>query len=433
MSVYIWASIYILIELLKYYLCLDVVFNIPIYKRKITVPIWLAVSFVICILYFSFYQYEGIFYLLPVLCFAAIFFAIENKYKLKGILFMILSWIVIDCLSELISQLIAVISGRNDYLLIGFTVNQFIEKFVVLFILVLYHIIINVLIRKKVSYHFYPAQWVVILLSFGGLLLIVPSLEKIIKGRQLSSQSYIYMSLAMMCLLFLFLVVMVWQSRIMTKNIQMREREINYQYMIRSQSEYFENLIKNDKEVRKLRHDMRAHISALREFAYESDDERMLEYLSDMEEKSDSMKAKRYTGNIAVDAVINELKHQMDEKGICFVFDGIMKTRDNISDFELCTIFFNIIQNAIEGCMKVEGPLKSVHVKVKNIGEKIGISVDNDTVLKDIPKKGELKTTKEDSVNHGLGTQNVREVVEKHEGFYVNDIVDGRFVVDIII
>ena len=83
--------------------------------------------------------------------------------------------------------------------------------------------------------------------------------------------------------------------------------------------------------------------------------------------------------------------------------------------------------------MKVEGPLKSVHVKVKNIGEKIGISVDNDTVLKDIPKKGELKTTKEDSVNHGLGTQNVREVVEKHEGFYVNDIVDGRFVVDIII
>ena len=137
MSVYIWASIYILIELLKYYLCLDVVFNIPIYKRKITVPIWLAASFVICILYFSFYQYEGIFYLLPVLCFAAIFFAIENKNKLKGILFMILSWIVIDSLSELMSQLIAVISGRNDYLLIGFTVNQFIEKFVVLFILVL--------------------------------------------------------------------------------------------------------------------------------------------------------------------------------------------------------------------------------------------------------------------------------------------------------
>ena len=346
---------------------------------------------------------------------------------------MILTWIVMDSLSELVSQIIAIISGKNDFLLASFSVNHLTEKIIVLMILVFYHIIVNVVIRKRVSYHFYPAQWLIIIMSFCGLLMVVPNLETIVKGETVDSQTYITMCISMMLLLFMFLVVMVWQSHIMTKYLKMQEKEMSYQYMIRSQSEYFDNLIKNDRETRKFRHDMRAHISALREFAYESDDARMLEYLSDMEEKSNSMKAKRYTGNMAVDAIINELKHQMDEKGICFAFDGMLKAGEEVSDFELCTIFYNIIQNAIEGCMKVTDPMKSIHVKVKNIGDKIGISVDNDTVLDEIPEDGNLRTSKDDSVNHGLGTQNVRDVVEKHDGFYVNDIVDGRFVVDIII
>ena len=433
MNVYIWAAVYSLFELLKYFLCLKVVFNIPIYKKKISVPIWLTLSLAVCMAYFSIYYFQGIFLLLPIICFAFVFFMIEKKYKIRGLLYMVLSWIVIDCLSELVSQIIAIISGRNDYLLASFSVNNLIEKIIVLIILVFYHIIVNVVIRKRVSYHFYPAQWLIILLSFCGLLMVVPNLEMIVKGEPVDPQTYIVMCISMMLLLFMFLVVMVWQSHIMTKYLKMQEKEMSYQYMIKSQSEYFDNLIKNDRETRKFRHDMRAHISALREFAYESDDARMLEYLSDMEEKSNSMKAKRYTGNMAVDAIINELKHQKDEKGICFVFDGMLKAGEEVSDFELCTIFYNIIQNAIEGCLKVDNPLRSIRVKVKNIGDKIGISVDNDTILDEIPEDGKLKTSKEDSVNHGLGTQNVRDVVEKHDGFYVNDIVDGRFVVDIII
>ena len=57
----------------------------------------------------------------------------------------------------------------------------------------------------------------------------------------------------------------------------------------------------------------------------------------------------------------------------------------------------------------------------------------NNTVLKKLPDSGILITTKNDKVNHGLGTKNVKEVVNRYEGIYDNAIENGNFVVDIII
>ena len=432
MSLYILPAIYSLLDILKYLLCLIIVFGVHIYKKKIVIPVWIIISLLLCIGYFGLYGFVD-FYILPNVCALLLIFCFEKRYKLKGILYIILSWLIMDSLSELVKLLLSVISGHHDFLLGIISINAITEKLIVLFVLVLYHIIVNMLIRKKVSYSFLPYQWGVIFVSFVGILMIVPTLERIARGVQVESSTYITMCISAMLMLFLFIIVMIWQSYVMRKNMTMRENELNYQYMIKSQSDYFDNLMKNDEEMRKLRHDMRAHITALKELAGTDNDSEMMEYLSRMEEKTNATKTKRYTGNKAVDAVINELTHQMDANGIEFKFDGMFRTREDIKDFDLCTIFYNTLQNAIEACEKVEGTKKLISVKVKNIGDKLGISVVNDTILKKLPDSGVLYTTKSDKVNHGLGTKNVKEVVNRYEGIYDNSIEDGRFVVDIII
>lgn len=433
MSLYILPAIYSLLDILKYLLCLIIVFNVPIKKKGIVIPIWTIVSFSICLTYFVINGSGGYYYILHNACVIFLLFWFEKQYKKKGILYIIFSWFIMDALSELVKLLLSVISGHNDYLLGLISVNEIIVTLIVLVILVLYHFLVNVLIRKRVSYSFYPYQWGVICVSFIGILMIVPTLENIASGVRVESSTYMIMCISAMLMLFLFIIVMIWQSYVMRKNMIMRENELNYQYMIKSQSDYFDNLMKNDEEMRKLRHDMRAHITVLKELAGADKDSEMMEYLSRMEEKTNATKTKRYTGNKAVDAVINELTHQMDEIGIEFKFDGMLRTREDIKDFDLCTIFYNTLQNAIEGCEKVEGAKKLISVKVKNIGDKLGISVVNDTILKKLPESGVLYTTKSDKVNHGLGTKNVKEVVNKYEGIYDNSIENGRFVVDIII
>ena len=433
MSLYILPAIYSLLDILKYLLCLIIVFGVPIYKKKIVIPVWITISLILCLGYFVLFGFDD-FYIIPNVCALLLVFGFEKGYKLRGILYIALSWLIMDSLSELVKLLLSVISGHHDFLLGIISINAITEKLIVLFILVLYHIIVNMLIRKKVSYSFLPYQWGVIFVSFVGILMIVPTLERIARGVHVESSTYITMCISAMLMLFLFIIVMIWQSYVMRKNMTMRENELNYQYMIKSQSDYFDNLMKNDEEMRKLRHDMRAHITALRELAAANpNDSRMLEYLTEMEEKTNATRTKRYTSNKAVDAVINELTHQMDEIGIEFKFDGMLRTREDIKDFDLCTIFYNTLQNAIEACEKVEGTKKLISVKVKNIGDKLGISVVNDTILKKLPDSGVLYTTKSDKVNHGLGTKNVKEVVNRYEGIYDNSIENGRFVVDIII
>ena len=433
MNSLLWATAYSLLDFAKYLLFIMVIRCVPIYKKRITIPIWVAVSLAICLGYYSVHQKEDLFLLLPNFCSLLLVFIMKEKNKLVCILDVLISWVIMDTLSELTIHTMTLISGNYDLVIDVISVNTLVSKIIVIFIPFIYHIVVNLCIKKKSDYSLYPMQWIVVLVFGIGILIIVPTLDRIVCGMSVSEKDYSVMSISILILLFLFVLVMLWQSYVMRKNASLRRNEMRYQYMLKSQSEHFDNLVKNDEEIRKFRHDMRAHITVLREYASENHDEKILEYLSGMEEKANATGAKRFTGNRAVDAVIYDQLRSMDEKGIEFEYDGICRSRDDISDIDLCTIFYNLLKNAIEGCEKVDGAKKRITVKVKNMGDKLGISIGNDTVLKEIPVDGILKTTKTDKINHGLGTRSVRDTVARYDGVYVNSIIDGRFVADAIL
>lgn len=433
MNSYLWATAYSLLDILRYLLCVIVILGIPIYKKNISIPIWIIVSITLCLLCYSFFNPEGFFYLMPNICALLLIFIMEKKNKFICFLYIIVSWVIMDISYEIILHLVSILSSQKDYVIDVVSLQALLARIILLFVPFIYHIVVNICIRKKANYSLYPLQWVVLLISSIGVLIIVPSLDRIICGKPVGEREYLSMIISMFALLFLFISVMIWQSYVMRKNVSLKKKEIGYQYMLESQSKHFDDLIKNDNELRKFRHDMRAHITALREYANENHDEKILEYLSRMEEKANSTKAKRYTGNKTVDAVINDQVHQMEEKGIDFDFEGICGVREEIRDFDLCTVFYNLLKNAIEACEQVDSSKKRITVKVKCIGDKLGISIGNDTVLKEIPSDGILHTTKKDKINHGLGTRSVKEVVTRYDGVYANNIIDGRFVADVII
>lgn len=131
---------------------------------------------------------------------------------------------------------------------------------------------------------------------------------------------------------------------------------------------------------------------------------------------------------MAVDAVINDQVKAMNKKNIKFQYDGCPKIREDISDYDLCTIFYNILKNAVEGCEKIETDKRSIDVEVSNSGEQLLIKVENDTILKDKSIDGNLVTTKKDIKNHGFGIKSVSAVVKKYNGLYSNKIENGKFI-----
>ncbi|MBR6401895.1 MAG: GHKL domain-containing protein [Eubacterium sp.] len=434
MKYYIMIAAYSILDMLKYFLCMLFVFDVPMMRRKkVVVPVVILVTVFISVLYFRYLGTTGIFYVIPNILAISLVTIIKKGCRLRGILFILLSCIIMDSLTEIVRQIFVLVSKEETALFGKFSVYAIDVKIIVIVLLLAYHFIINVFIQKKVTYIFHPLQWAVIFTCFVGIMMIIPALEKMSVGLEVSTETHMIMCVSMTFILFLFLGVMVWLSYIVRKNIDMQERELRYRYLMKSQSVYFDNITKNYEEIRMFRHDIRAHITAIRELTEGYHDSALRDYLNNMEIKVNTTKAVRYTGNKAVDAVINELVAQMKPANTEFKFDGLLRHRDDVSDFDLCVIFYNVIQNAIEASLKVEESARKIFVKVKMIGDKIGVQISNNTDLTSLPSDEERFTTKEDKENHGYGNLNVKDVVDKYDGIYVTEIDNGQYVVDIII
>ncbi len=428
MTDFLWAVEYSLLDLLKYFSFFLVVFNFPIYKKKISVPIYFIFSMLCCLVYFEIRGGDRGFSGIPNICSFLFVILIEKGKRIKGFLYMVLTWLIMDFLPGAVRMLFYDLFEDERYLQGALVGRPLWDKILVLVIPLLYHIIIKVLTKKKVDYSFSGAQFGVIFLSFIGGLLIVPTLWRILMTGEYNQNAYITICYTTIALLFLFIIVMVWQSFVVKKNNKMKQDEIKYQYMLKAQSDYFDGLKKDQEKVRKFRHDARAHITALQKYLDEGNIEKMQEYLACMKKQVEIDKAKKYTCNMATDAVINDQANVMKDKNIKFQYEGCPKIREDISDYDLCTIFYNLLKNAVEGCEKVEADEKGVDVKVSNSGEQLLIRVENDTIMKDKIIDGDMFTTKKNIKNHGFGMKSVRAVVNKYNGFYSNKIEDGKFV-----
>ncbi|SFU87877.1 GHKL domain-containing protein [Butyrivibrio sp. M55] len=428
------AVVYCVLDMLKYYFCLLYVFDIRITRRKYAVVALITTASIVSGLCYWLTGGSDNCCVIPNVFMLLFVFLLQKGNRLKGALYVVLAWMIMDTLTELVKMFASTVGFGQDILFKKIAWESINAKLCAILIIFAYHGVVNILIRKRLDYSFRTAQWGVIFVCFLGLVLIIPPLERMSNGRNLSSEEYVRMCISLMLVLFLFIGVMLWQSYIVKKNLSMNERELRYQYVVKSQAAYFEGLLNDYTEIRKFRHDMKAHVTALTELATDSKNEKILEYLKSIDAKLACSAIKSYTGNKAVDAVINELAKHMEESKIKFEYEGVLRNREDVQDFDFCTIFYNVLQNAIEASKALDEDKREVSVEVKSVGDKAGILISNNTLLEKIPVEKEGRfTTKKDKENHGFGIQNIKDVVKKHDGIYEARIADSRYIVTIVI
>ncbi|MGL6009098.1 MAG: ATP-binding protein, partial [Culicoidibacterales bacterium] len=89
-----------------------------------------------------------------------------------------------------------------------------------------------------------------------------------------------------------------------------------------------------------------------------------------------------------------------------------------IEDFDLCVIFGNIFDNAIEAVQKCPENQRKITLKVFIKNQNFVLSMQNDFIGEIKHKKDKIATSKADSILHGIGLSNVTQVVEKYQGDY---------------
>ncbi|MBQ2901516.1 MAG: GHKL domain-containing protein [Agathobacter sp.] len=203
-------------------------------------------------------------------------------------------------------------------------------------------------------------------------------------------------------------------NMLVTRNVHKENEKLAKQFL-ESQNEHYQYLEKREYETKKFRHDIKNHLLLLENLINTGKYEDAEEYLSNINEKVSSFNNQISVNNGIADAILNRFYTEAKEIGITLKVSGHFPLECYITAYDICTVFSNLLSNAIRAESEAEGKIVEVHIKY--IENKVLLTVENDYVNELNEVDGIFKTTKEDSLGHGYGLSNVRECVEKNGGY----------------
>lgn len=178
-------------------------------------------------------------------------------------------------------------------------------------------------------------------------------------------------------------------------------------------------------------HDLKHQIAVLRS---EEDPERRNAFLNKMEEEIRMYEVQNKTGNKVLDTVLTSKSLTCAKNDITFtcVADGTLLDFMDVTD--ICSIFGNALDNAIE-CEKEipEKEKRLIHVTVSRQKDFLIIRVENYFEGNLKFREGVLATTKKNQDFHGYGIKSIRYTVNKYEGAVSINTKDNWFELKVLI
>lgn len=193
------------------------------------------------------------------------------------------------------------------------------------------------------------------------------------------------------------------------------------------QVKHYEQVEKTDNELRKFRHNYKNMKIGLMSLLDNNDIVDAKKYMADCDELLDIDYTLYQTGNSIINAILSDKAMKVKDKGITIKFTGLIP-QTKISNTDLCIIFGNILDNAIEAVEKVNDDIaKEINIDVYKKKDYLFITVTNPTKTEVAIKDNKVVTSKDDKSNHGLGLSSVEETLKKYDGHLDLDCDNNKF------
>ncbi len=195
--------------------------------------------------------------------------------------------------------------------------------------------------------------------------------------------------------------------------VQKQYEDAMYREEMHYKDIYYEEAEKQNKEVQKLKHDMKHKLHELYHLLENSDGHELSEKIGAMCIEFEQIDEKQYSDNPIVDSVLRIKFGRAKARGIKVETSIRIPKKMQLDHGDIGVLYGNLVDNAVEACSKV--PEEQRFVKIENKYQS-GILLLVITNSKTGKKNKSLKTTKKDNIRHGHGVQSVRKVVEKYNG-----------------
>ena len=184
-----------------------------------------------------------------------------------------------------------------------------------------------------------------------------------------------------------------------------------------AQKNYIAEAQRRYAQTKAFRHDIANHLSVLNGLLNNGELDESKAYLNKLKTVSTSLSFPYQTGNPVVDILLSEKLGLAKE--ITAEVSLLLPKPCGIADFDLCVIFANALDNAINACQSVKGT-KLIRIRGERQGDFYMLAFENTCSDEPLPPAG-------------TGLSNIKSVAEKYHGATLAEKVGQRFSLNVLL
>lgn len=247
-----------------------------------------------------------------------------------------------------------------------------------------------------------------------------------------------YTDYIILFMLTLCSIIFSWLIYVFTKKMFRQEQQEEFMKLkikeYENQSFYSENMESVMMNIRAQRHDFNNYISTLYGLIYLNKTEEAKKYILDLAQSISFINEIIDVGHPVITALINVKRDKILREKIKMNLDIKLPKNLSYDYIDLSVIIGNLLDNAIEACLKpdIEHPFIDfkMHIKGNYLVIEVSNSKSSEVSVKSNSIGGRF-TTKEDKENHGFGLNNIQRIVTRYEGLLKIEDKDSTFNVHI--
>ena len=275
-----------------------------------------------------------------------------------------------------------------------------------------------------------------ILLIFFSLLICFVSneIDDSLSSHDIGALPKEYCYLFLLCITVIYIVTPLF----MIKNKLSTYYEMgqkHQQEILNLQLQHFEQYKEAQEETRRFRHDMINHLMAIQMLQKEEKQQEANEYVDELLGRVADLSPKVVTGSDMLDCIITSKIETMEQNNISYEIDGVFDQGLNMSPVDICVVFANAMDNAIEALLKVENS-RDFYMRLKRTNTYYMVVMQNTINQTDLCKTLINKnrfTTKRNKALHGYGLQNMKNAINKYGGEITTELEEDKFILTILL
>lgn len=359
------------------------------------------------------------------------FFIFSNLYVSKCIirLFSSISLLVFSMISEVASNSILTFlkifshseTFASDMYLYTVLLSKLIKFITVLVVLLL-------LKRNAVRANFKDYLCLIIVPLLSIFIIIAVTIES--KGTIVNA-GFTTNTAILGILVINFIVYYLLNNIIHANEIKQRQTRMETQFMF--QEKKYQQTSMSFKSISGIIHDTNKHLVYLRECIVQKDYNEAIKYIDTAINNVSNSYKRINTGFLVIDALVSNAFNTADINKIKFKTDiKIDKSRINIERYDLSVALGNLLDNAIEACMKISNlDDRFINVSIFTTDTALVINILNSAIGNNIYKG--FKSDKPDKIRHGYGLDNVKMIADKYGGSFTAERKESKFEATVVI